>query len=503
MALDTTLRGSSTGNGAEVNASNQLKITAETNAADNPGNVGSFRMFSENDDGTVRPTALLVSPETSDDFRLRVGIDQSLFNLSFEGTNIARDRIQQTDTTATSAQTGGVLTINSGNSTTSGQGSFVRTYRTFPLFGTYPLYAEFWASESNPTATFAFTEFGLGYCTGVTAQLTDGVFLRRLPGGQLRLVQTYASVDISTADITETNIPDRDGTGTYDASQMNHYVIVAHNDVVRCWINDTLVASIDSNSTIPSPTQSSAQPLFARVYNSGTASSARKLNIGFVNVSYGDQATNKMFSHALCGMGGGAYQIQPGTASGPTLTRGAAGTGWPTSATAQTAPTYTATTAPATNSLGGYFITAAVSTLTDNADYPIFSYQNPAGSATVPGKTLYITSVRLSELIAFAAASTNTSLMRFAVGIGSTASATTATEGAAIVAARLVPIGSVFWTAAQAIGDTKGGWTLDLGNAPLVCYPGHFVQLIMRHTGTVTTNTLQVTGMASFIGYHE
>jgi hypothetical protein len=491
--------GSSTSGKVNVTSTYDLQVRTPTTQA----SAGFVQISSENDDGTVIGSRLVSSPETSDDFRLRVGMDQSLFNLSFEGTNIARDRIQQNDSSSTCAQASGVLTLNSGNNLTTGQGTNIRTYRTFPLFGAYPLYVEFWASESNPTATFALTEFGIGQCSGVTAQLTDGVYFRRLAGGQLRLVVTYNSTDISTADITTTNIPDRDGSGVYDATQMNHYVLVVHNDVCRAWINDTLVASIDCNSTIPAPVSASAQPLFARQYNSGTAGTARKLNIGFVNVSMGDQANNKLFSHALCGMGGGAYQIQPGTASGPTVTRGAALTGWPTSATAQTAGTYTATSAPATNSLGGYFVTAAVSTLTDNADYPIFSYLNPAGTSTLPGRTLYITGFRLSELVVFAAASTNTSLMRFAVGIGSTSSATTATEGAAIVAARLIPFGQVFWTAAQAVGDTKGGWTLDFSHAPLVCYPGHYVQLIMRHTGTVTTNTLQVTGAAAFLGYHE
>jgi hypothetical protein len=157
----------------------------------------------------------------------------------------------------------------------------------------------------------------------------------------------------------------------------------------------------------------------------------------------------------------------------------------------------------ATNSLGGYFITAAASTFTTDADYPIFSYLNPAGSATLPGKTLYITGAIVGELIAFAAASTNTLITMFAIGIGSTSANTTATEGAAIVAARLVPVGQLFWSATTAVGDTKGGWVLNFSGAPLVCPPGTYVQLIMRPTGTVTSNTLQLRGLASFLGYHE
>jgi hypothetical protein len=500
MALDSLINGgSNTAGKANVTATYELEVTTPRE----PQQAGFAAMVSEVDDGTVMGTRKLVAPESSDDFRLRVGVDQTLFNLAFEGTNIARDRIQQNDTTATSAQASGFLTINSGNSTTSGQGSNVRTYRTFPLFGTYPLYAEFWVKESGTLASNAVTEFGLGFCSAVTAQLTDGVFFRRLSGGQSRLVITNNSVDINTDDITETNIPSRDGVGTFDPTEVNHYVIALHNDEVNLWCNDVLVASRAVNSAAAGPSLASALPAFARVYNSGTASVARSLSIGFINVSLGDQGSNKPFGHSMCGSGGGAYQIQPGTASGPTVTRGAAGTGWPTSATAQTAPTYTATSAPATNSLGGIFLTAAVSTMAADADYPIFSYLNPAGTATLPGKTLYITGFRLSELIAAVAAATNTSRMQFALGIGSTSSATTVTEGAAAVAARLIPFGQVFWPAAAAIGDTKGGWTLDFSSAPLVCYPGHYVQLIMRHSGVVTSNTLQVTGLASFIGYHE
>jgi hypothetical protein len=474
-----------------------VKTTTDSDAA------GFACIASEIDDGTVTGSRYIKALESSEDYRLRVGSDSLLFNHSFEGTVISRDRLTQIDTTATAAQTTGQLTINSGSSVTSGQACQVRTYRSFPLFGTFTTYGELWAAHANATSTNSVSEFGFGFVSGATVQATDGVFFRIIAGGTLRAVVVNNSVDVSAEDITTTNIPSRDGSGSFDLAETNHYLIAVHNDEVEFWINDVLVKQIKVTSTFGAPTQSSQQPLFARFYNSGAASAARQILLRFLNVQQGELDSNKPWGHQLCGMGGGAYQVQPGTTSGPTVTRGAAQTGWPSSTTAQTAGTYTATTAPAHNTLGGYFVTAAVSSLTTDADYPIFSYQNPAGTATLPGKTLYITSVRVSELIAFAAASTNVSLMRFAVGIGSTASATTATEGAVIVAARLIPIGQVFWSATSAIGDTKGGWTLDFSAAPLVCYPGHFVQLIMRHTGTVTSNTLQVTGMAAFIGYHE
>ena len=125
--------------------------------------------------------------------------------------------------------------------------------------------------EANITSTNSLSEFGFGYCSGVTAQLTDGVFLRRLAGGQIRLVITNNSVDVATADITTTNIPSRDGAGSYDETEFNHWVISVHNDEVEVWCNDVRVAHLETVSTVAAPAHACNHPLFARVYNSGAA----------------------------------------------------------------------------------------------------------------------------------------------------------------------------------------------------------------------------------------
>lgn len=464
---------------------------------------GFAAMASQIDDGTVLGTARLKALEATDDFRLRVGTDSILFHHSFEGTIIARDRIQQNDTTATAAQTNGRLTINSGGSLVSGQGCNVRTYRTFPLFGSFSTYGEFWLAEGGPTATNAVSEWGFGYCSGVTAQLTDGIIFRRIAGGQLRAIIINNSVDVSSVDITTTNIPPRDESGTYDATECNHYVISVYNDEAEFWVNDVLVARIPTISTSGAPASSSALPLMGRVYNTGIPSTARTLIVQFLSVTQGELNASKPWSHQMAGSGMGSYQIQPGTTSGPTVSRGAGTLGWPTSGTASSAGTYTATTAPALNSLGGMFTTPAISTLTTDADYPLFSYLNPVGTATLPGKTLYVTGIRVSEIMARAAASTNTCVSYFALMVGGTSSATTATEGAAIVAARLIPVGMAFWPSTAAIGDTKGGWSMDFSEGPLVIPPGCYFGLLFRPSGTVASNTLTLHGMFSVIGYHE
>lgn len=491
--------GSSAAGKANVDALFNLKV----NLSSDDVTAGYAALLSEVDDGTVLGTARRKALEATDDYRLRTGIDSVVFNLAFEGTNVARDRIQQNDTTMTAAQASGYLSLNSGASTTTAQGTNIRTYRTFTMSGGFTTYAEFWAREANQTATNAVTEFGFGFCSGVTAQLTDGLFFRRLSGGQLRAVVTNNGTDLSTADITPTNIPARDETGTYDPTEVNHYIVSWHNDEAEFWINDVMVARMPCTAAVAGITSAISQPVFARVYNSGTASAARRLDIGVITVSQGEMDTSKPWSHIQAGNGGGAYQIQPGTASGPTVSRGTGATGWPTSATARAAGTWTATTAPATNSLGGQWLSPAISTLTSEADYPIFSYANPAGTATLPGKTLYVTGVRWGKTVATVVAATNSITLQYSVGVGGTSSATTQTEAAAVVASRGVILDLIPFKATAVVGDFVEGGVMDFSEGPLVVNPGCFLTFVVRPFGTVTTNTLVVAGTVAFSGYFE
>ena len=451
-------------------------------------NAGFVQLSAEIDSGSVTGSRYVKALEVSEDYRLRVGIDTPLFNHSFEGTAVAQDRFSQVVSTHAIAQASGYLTLNSAASTAAGH-AVVRSYRAFPLVGSCPVYVEMWMKPVNETATNSVTEFGIGYAL-TTAAPTDGAFFRYNAGGQLMGVVSYAGAE-TTVNLTSPT-----------TNQCHHYLISTHNEETEFWINDVLMGSIATPTSYPAPYQSSEQPFYARVYATGVMSLARSLSIGFINVTVGDSNSSKPWGHIQCGSGGGSYQIQPGTASGPTVTRGAAQTGWPTSATAQTGGAFTtATTSPGYNTLGGYFVTAAISGMTANADYPIYSYLNPAGTNALPGKTLYITGFRLGELNAQVAPVTLTTLI-FGLGVGSTSANTTATEGAAIVAARVIPVGACTFLAADAIGTTRGGWTLDLSSAPLVVPPNTYVHLIMRAT-VITSVALTVLATATFIGYHE
>lgn len=53
MALDTVIKGSASGTGAEVAGTNQLKIIPENDAYANPQNVGAVKTYGEQEEEIV------------------------------------------------------------------------------------------------------------------------------------------------------------------------------------------------------------------------------------------------------------------------------------------------------------------------------------------------------------------------------------------------------------------------------------------------------------------
>lgn len=487
---------------ANVSSTYDLQVNAPMDVV----NAGFLASASEVDAGDVTGTRLILADDISDDYRLRVGVDQTVFNATFEGSLVHTPTYYQLLTTMTVTQANGFMQLNAAASTASAA-AYVRTHRHFSTFGTYPTYVDMWIRESSHTATNAISEWGFLYVTSQgTQQPIDGVFFRRISGGQLKGVITNNSVDIAEVTIDTTNVPPRDGTGAFDPTETNHYLIAFHNDVVRFWINDTLVGSLDCPSAQAQFAASSSLPVAFRVINTSTASAGRQLSVGYINVATADQNTSKPWSHVMAGSNNGAHVLPVGNTVGPTVTRGAAPAGWVTSATARAAGTWTATSAPATNSLGGMWVSPAISTLTSDADYPVFQFLNPIGTASVPGKTLYITGIRVGESVVTTVASTNSIVLTFILGIGAfnagSAPTTATADAATTVAPKGMVIGQHGFGSTDAVGTMKQGFEMKF-DTPLVIPAGHYIQFIVRPFGTVTSNTLVVCGTVAFNGYFE
>lgn len=498
--MGVNIKGGNSSSGlANVSSTYELNVvTPQTEV-----NAGFVQLSSELDSGSVLGYRSVIPLEASDDYRLRVGIDQTIFNATFEGTTLLTTTWSQLLTTQTTAQASGFMTLNNSALTTTTTASYVRTHRHFPIFGTYPTYCDMWIREANITATNSISEWGFLFLTAqATQQVLDGIFFRRVSGGALYAVITNNSVDNTPVLITTTNVPSRDGVGVFDATETNHYLITFHNDIVRFWINDVAVAEISCPAASAQITSSSNTPVGFRVLNTGTASVGRQLTVGFVNVGLGDQNVNKPWSHALCGMGNGAYQFANGNTPGPTVKRTAGTSGHPASATARIAGTWTATSAPALNELGGLWTSPAMSTLTTDADYPVFAFQNPTGSAVLPGKTLYVTSVRVGEAYVAAAAATNAMFLSYILMVGSSASTTSTADAATTVSGKSLTIGGHGFTTTEVIGNYKPGFEMRF-DSPLMIPAGHYLLFVVRPFGTVTLNTLVVTCSLAVNGYFE
>ena len=484
---------------ANVSSTYELQVVTPQTEAD----AGFVQLSTEVDSGDVLGYRSLIALEASDDYRLRVGIDQTAFNASFEGTTLLTTTWLQLLTTHTTAQASGFMTLNSTPSTATTTASYVRSHRHFPTYGTYPTYLDMWIREANITSTNSISEWGFLFLTAqATQQVLDGIYFRRIAGGALYAVVTNNSVDSTPVLITTTNVPSRDGVGVFDPTETNHYLIVYHNDTIRFWINDVMVAEIPCPAANASFTSSSNTPVGFRVLNTGVASAGRQLSVGFVNVGLGDQNVNKPWSHALCGMGSGAYQFANGNTPGPTVKRTAGTSGHPTSGTARIAGTWTATSAPALNELGGLWTSPAMSTLASDADYPVFAFQNPTGTAVLPGKTLYVTGVRVGEAYVNAAASTNAIFLSYILMVGASATTTSTADAATTVSGKSLTIGGHGFIATEVVGNTKAGFEMRF-DSPLMIPAGHYFTFVVRPFGTVASNTLVVTSSLAVNGYFE
>ena len=501
--------GNNTTNNTNVNPLHQLQVV--TPQAQTGLSAGFVQLSTEVDTGIALGTRMVLPPECSDDYRVRVGVDQTIFNSTFEGTTTYTLQWTNSASTFTMLQAAGFFTINANSVVTTGSAGYLRTWRHFPTFGTYPTYLDMWIREGGWDATNAISEWGYLYLTSATTQQPlDGIFFRRISGGQLKGVittGTSASVgfDSFEIDLDTRNVPSRDGYGMYNPTETNHYLISFHNDVVRFWINDVLVGEIQCPPQLATFSGGSTNlPVGLRVVYTTTSSIARQLSVGYVNVALGDQNTNKPWQHAMVGSGQGSYQTQIGNSPAPTVTRSAGIQGHPTSGTARSTTAWAATTQPGTNSnnLGGLWTSSALSTLASDVDYPLFAYLNPIGTATLPGKTLYVTGVRMGETNITTAPGSTGAFFSYIVQVENSAAATSTTDGATTTSGKATVIGGQGFAPNDPVGTMKPGFEM-LFNPPLVVPAGKYCTVVARPFGTIGGGTLVVTGSVGFNGYFE
>ena len=473
MGIDAVISGWVSGNKQEVNPSGQAKVILETDAAANPANVGGVRMFSENDAGTKIGSPYLYSPETDEDYRLRVSqeflFDTETFNYTAQNTG----KHIYANTTMTNAWSAAGLVTNSGNITTITTGTNFGTYAEFPMFGATIMYAEFAAAfTAQPTANTVidFGFFRRGAANPYTP--TDGVYFRLSAAG------LFGVINSNTTETT-TSVFDF----AYTNSKTYQFMISVHERETQFWIDDVLYAVIATPVGQGQPFMSASLPLSVRhAITGGAAGSALSLSLRDYTVSIGGPALTTTASTAGSRMHGAYQGLSGGTMGG--LATYANSTN-PTAA----APSNTALTANLPGGLGGQgAVTAAAAAATDGI---WGSYQVPAGTVNVQGRRLVLCGVSLHLVNLGAAVATTATTIQFSLAFGHTAVSLATAEAVAAKAARRVPLGIATWPVGAAIGatPTDGPIFLDLGDAPIYINPGEFVQLVGKFlVGTATAS---------------
>lgn len=463
---------------ANVTANNELKIAPTTDIA-LPGYVATV---CEVHDGAAGVARLSRPMDITTDFRTRIGVDNLLFQDSFTHTIFNTSVYQGVVATMTTAFSGAHLVFNSGNSVASAAVARVQTYKSFPMYGTYPLYIEFWARFSTAPQTNNVAELGIGIATG-TATPTDGIYFKLDSTGLLKGVTNYNGTETSTSE----TFP------TISANVSNHYLIVQHNDRVEFWIDDVLYGALDRPTSAPSLSQAYALPLLMRIFNSGAVGSAQRLEVNAVNVSLGDMNSNRDWPIVQVGNGLSSISVPHGTAAGQTANW--ANSAAPASATlSNTAAGYT--------TLGGQYQFLAVAGA--ETDYALFGYQNPAGTAAISGRNLFIQGVIISLVNTVVAVGATGTVFQWGVAVGSTAVslATVDSATAGTRAPRRLTVGIQSLAPASVVGATALPINI-LFDAPLVCEPGCFVHIILKMPIGLATATEIFRGGVAVNGYFE
>lgn len=495
MALDANIRGSTSGLGAEVNASNQLKVVLETDVGANPQNVGAVRFYSENDTGVATGSPNYLSPETDTDYRLRVSNDIILDeeDLTYSAQNFTKHAMHATTFVPTWTPVG--FNTNPTNTLTSLASTVLRTYKTFSIEGTETLALDLEASLNIASGAAIpaqqVVEFGFGLvATGATPiDFFDGVYFRVNSSGVYGVIRNNSVTDSAIAG------PFNDYTGaawTPISGRKYQWLVYITTRVVQFWVSDPvteeiwLAGQIDTPPGYGQPTASQALQFVTRHYISGAATVGLNFQVSRYNVRRGGTnigtTLNVLAARAM------ESNLSPGTlatTANQTVTTG--------TIVKTTAAVPTNTAALLVNSLSG--IVQETATLATTVDGMLMSYQNPAlptgVSATyAQGKRLRIDAINIASSVALAFTGGPIS-KHFYLAYGSTlvslqgvAADTVTTKAYRRVQLPIVQYYASGILAGAQVPTNSSSYVLQ---TPIYVNPGEFIALVTFHVGTAPT----------------
>lgn len=465
------IEGSVTGNVAEVDAGNNLRVTLPQLDL----YAGKSVIMGQQGDGTYTggvPSRR--SPRVSANFRLAVGEDTPLFEYSFNSTTQDTGQWKFQQTTMAAAQSGGFLQMNSGSIGTTTTGVYMQTWRYFPVFVAGGTRCIFSGQLNLAVPSNQLTELGLFVGTITTAP-ADGVYMRITNAG-VTGVMNFNGTETTTLFDTAIVAAAMGPNVNFEAE------IVIYNDVVSFYISGNLLGTMSVASANPFPFLTATLPLCIQHRNAGTVTSPAQYKCGYASVSQVDANVNLPFAHQQTLQGLNCSQGTSGNTQGSTALYTnslAAGAG--------VAPTNT--TAALGTGLGGQF--SAQPTLAAGTDGIISSFQVPAGSVAIRPRVLMITGIKIQGLVTTALTG-GPVYYAYSLAYGHTAVSLATAEGTAFTtspttkAARRIALGYETYVVTAPVGTVGQGVYMAF-NSPVAVNPGEFVQVVAKNQGTVTS----------------
>lgn len=426
--------GSNTAGKSNVDAQFNLRVNTPgsnaTGAEVGGGSASGPAIFAESDPGTITLSRLVLSPEVDHDFRFRAPetlLDQESFNYTAQNTG------KHTLTSATLVPTFGAsgYQTNSTNLGTTGSGSRLRTYATFPAYTSGVSYVEVIAHILGSGAPAnANVNFGLFLESGVTPFTpTDGAYFS-FTGAGLQGVCVSNSGTPQSFPIAFTPV----------LGQRYKFVLASSAKRVDFWIDDVLYLIINRGTGLAGPYLATSLPLVIAHANTGAATPSNfvvasyQVSMGGLGVvsDLGDQGNRAWGSHQ--GLGGSTQGSLSLTPVNAVVAVGSV----PSGAT------------PQTTGLGGtppLNATAAAAT-----DLLLCSYTVPASTVAVQGRRIPIYGVRIATANMGAAVATTDTVLRYDFVWGHTAVSLATTETAASKAPRRETLGFQSWAVGAGIG---------------------------------------------------
>lgn len=465
-----------TGDLAEVNDDHELLTVLDEARS-------GVALFSENDPGDILGTRRVLSPETSQDFRLRVGVDTILFDETFNALTQNTALWSYTFNTLTAALPGaGTLNFSVVQGTTSSHGAFLRTHQYFPLIGTAPLAVEVTFGQFGTTLVANEVWLaGLGIPTAATTETTDGVFLRVTSAGLIGEIR-YNNVATQTGVLQLLS--------SLALGDLDKFVIVIGQREVQFWHDDDLMGTLAIPIANGQPCIAGSLPFFMQKYNTGAVASTNTMRVSNVTISLMDLQSAKPWAHQLATQGRMAYQGQNGGTMGTTALLPNA-----TAATTVTGGALSQTVAIATGLGGQAGIQAAVA----GVDGCVTAFQNPAPTINITGRNLIITGIRIDAVNIGAAVATSATVLQWSLAFGATGvtipslaqSETGSFVTATAKAWRRIALGLQSWQVGAAIGAPAEQITV-MFDSPIVVHPGQWVAAVAKFIlGTATASQVE------------